>query len=159
MKKVLVLGMLLISGLSIAQTKKISIADVTIDKIDVKYIKDVNLSTNESKYYSYLAFQNQEYSSIIDSQIIGFFKQSELDEFITDLKAVEKQMLTKEKVNVNWTKHNYGLDLYDFNSNYVYLRNLRNGHNGYTTITLKSLTKIIEKLSTIEIGKDDLKTL
>jgi len=159
MKKLLVLAVLLISSLSIGQTKRVPIFSEKIGTVELTYQKAIYLdNSSPTKYYAFIAFQNEEYKTIVDSKIIGFFSQETLTEFITDLKSVQEQMLTKEKVTIDWTKSNYKLQLYEFNVGNLYINTIQRG-KGHTIINLKNVTKLIEKLSLIEIGKEELKQI
>jgi len=91
-KKIKLLGgeVTLLNGIDINGTARISISEENIDD-------------NGSPYYM-LSYQNQEYTSIRDTQIAGFFASKEdLDYLFGEMKKVFK---TQETVNIPLGKSN-----------------------------------------------------
>lgn len=153
MKKVLFVLLFSFSFVAFSQVKNETIMKEKIGSLTIEYNKKTNLENSNVDYRVYLLFQNQKYRSIVDTKIISFYSQESLDEFIKDLNASYKQMLTKEKVDISWSKNDYRLDLFDFSKS-LYLNSVKD--TGYTTLSIKQVESLIKNLSRIEFGKDAL---
>jgi len=138
-----------------AQTKRIKLLDKKIGPIDILYQKSVDLENEDSLYLVYLSFQNAKYYRITDIRGIAFLDSSRLTEFINDLKSALKQMELGEKIQMNWSRTIYELDLYDWTKK-LSLESKKDG-NGYILIDKKIVSKLISTLLSINFGKDELK--
>lgn len=134
----------------IAQRKTVDISSLKAGQVSAKYSKVINLETKDTVSYVYLGFQNAKYSSISDIKSIMLSRQEDLKEFIKDLKIALPEINTKQ--NIDWTKNNYGLTVYDF-SNGLYLREKEKNGSGYTILQKKDVEKLIIWLESIDFGK------
>ena len=154
MKKLLFLFLSTIVVNANAQIKRIKLLEKEIGPITLLYQKSVNLDTGDSLYFVFLGFQNAKYKSITDIKSVALSDSFKLNEFIKDLKSAHKQMELNEKVSIEWKKENYSLILYDFTKE-LYFETKR-GVGGYTIINKNNVLTLINVLSRIQLGKDEV---
>jgi len=135
-----------------SQTKKERILDEKIGTISLVYTKITENS--DTNYMVHLAFQNAKYQSITDIKIIGFFDTTNLNKFKTDLLSAYKILKKGEKVDLTWDRPNYRLNIYEFGKN-IYIA-VTKGTGGYTILNIRGLENLLENLSLIDLGKDQL---
>jgi len=150
MKNVIYL-LLLFSTCIYAQKKRVNLSKSTIGTISAEYTKSIDLEKNDTLYYVYCGFQNKKYSSISDIKSIFITKDEDLKSLIKDLKTAVNEMGV-DKVNINWTRENYELVLYDF-SNELYILEKPKKGSGYTTLSKKQVEEFIFWLEKIDFGK------
>jgi hypothetical protein len=155
MKKVL-LGFLVLVSISVnAQTKR----DKFIDRyaggnVKLTYQRSIDLDKGDTTFMVFFIYQNAKYSAITDTKIIGLYSKEELAQFVKDMKTAYKQMLTGEKVSIDWSRNEYKLRLFDF-TNDLYLIEAK-GTGGYSIMTKKHVAEMLELVSTIDFGKETL---
>jgi hypothetical protein len=155
MKKVL-LGLLLLGSISVnSQIKREKFIDKEAGgNVTLKYQRSVDLDKGDTTYMVYFIFQNAKYTSITDTKIIAFYEKSSIAQLMKDMKSAYKQMITGEKVSIDWNREKYKLNLYDF-SNDLYLIEGK-GTGGYTMMSKKDVADLMEALSTIDFGMGTL---
>ncbi len=137
-----------------AQIKRNTLLEKKIGPINLEYTKIVDIDRNNTRYMVSLTFQNEEYKSIIDVKVIGFFDSTKLNEFIQDLNSAFKQMELNEKVDMTWGKKDYNLQLYTFSKD-LYLYSV-NSVPGKTILNTKKVSSLSTALSKIQYGKDEI---
>lgn len=150
MKKIILLFVLAFSLSINAQLKRVVISETEIGEVSAKYLKSINTETKDTLFLAYLGFQNQKYKSFTDIKSIYFTSQDEINEFVSDLKNVSKEM--DSKAEMSWNRTNYSMILFDF-ANLVYLYQAPRKGSGYTTLNKKHVDKLIEWLESIEFRK------
>jgi hypothetical protein len=115
--------------------------------VSVAYRRTVDVS--DTTHVVYVTFENQEYRNITDLKIVGFYKESDLTQFITHLKSAYQQMISGEKAEVSWDERRYNLTVTEYTQDILLIR----VDGGYTTVKTKEVVKLIEILSTIQFGK------
>ena len=152
MKKILFLSMAIFLFANLGAQKKITeLAKTKIGTINGLYQKTIDFDKNDTSYISMLRFQNSKYSSITDNVYIAFLHEKNKNSFIEDLKAAIPQMGTK--TTMLWDRNDYSLNVYDFSKN-LYVREAKRRGSGYTEISKSQVEKLIEWLSSFEIGKN-----
>ena len=152
MKKVLLALLVLVSISGKAQIKREKFINTNVGGITFSYGRSIDLDKGDTTYMVFLLFQNAKYSSITDTKILSFYDAASIAMFIKDLKSAYKQMSSGEKIDISWNRDTYKMNLYNF-SNSLYLYGDR--PEGYTNVTLKSLSSILELFYTIDFGKVD----
>ena len=111
-----------------------TISGLSIENVEI-------LKNQESTRHVFLSYQNIKYTHITDIGVLSFYKKSELETFIKNLKMCSKHMDNKND-NLHVNNKIYMLDVFDFSKN-IYLIN-----NKDKTIYLnkKNLLKIISAL-------------
>ena len=154
MKTFTAIALLFIGFIGNAQTKRENLLSDKVGTINIKYIKSTDLDKNDIYYFVYLSFQNEKYTTITDTKSLGFKDKESLSEFVKDLNTAKTQMDLNQKVNLSWNRNNYNLKLYDF-TNVLYITQ-SDGVKGYCTINNNLVEKLIQLLSKIDFGKDEL---
>jgi hypothetical protein len=155
MKKLL-LGLLVLVSISVnAQTKR----DKFIDRyaggnVKLTYQRSIDLDKGDTLYMVFFIYQNAKYSTITDTKVIGLYNKEELAQFVKDMKTAYKQMITGEKVSIDWSRDKYKLSLYDFTNN-LYLAEAK-GTGGYSIMSKKNVAEMLELVTTIDFGKETL---
>lgn len=155
MKKVL-LGLLVLLSISAsAQIKR----DKFIDRyaggnVKLTYLRSVDLDKGDTTYMVFFIFQNAKYTSITDTKIIGLYDKASIEQWMKDMRSAYKQMITGEKVSIDWTRDKYKLTLYDFSNNLYFAE--AKGTGGYTMMSKKNVAELMEFVSTIDFGKETL---
>ena len=144
----------LICNASIAQTKRENLLSKEIGTISLEYIKSTNIENSVVRYMIYLGFQNAKYKTITDIKSVAFNDTTNFNKFKTDLLNAYKLLDKGEKIEMSWDNLHYKLNLYDFSKN-IYITEPK-GTGGYTSLSKKQLEKLLENLSVIDYGKDQL---
>jgi hypothetical protein len=143
-----------ICNISIAQTKRENILNEKVGTISLSYTKITDVEKSNVDYLIYLGFQNAKYQTITDIKSIAFMDTTNFNKFKTDLLNAYKILEKGEKVEMSWDNLFYKLNLYDFSKS-IYIFEPK-GTGGYTILTKRQLGKLLENLSVIDYGKDQL---
>ncbi|UPQ80731.1 hypothetical protein M0M57_07800 [Flavobacterium azooxidireducens] len=141
---------LLFSTSVLAQKKFVIISNSKIGTVTSEYVQTINLDNNDTTYLVFCSFRNAKYKHISVDKSISFLNDDDLKSFVKDLQNALIEM--ENKVNMDWTRENYGLSLYD-NGNRLFLREKPSKGNGYTTLTKKQVIEFIAWLEAIDFGK------
>lgn len=137
-----------------AQVKRDYFINENAGNLKLIYQRNVDLDKGDTIYMVMFLFQNAKYTSITDTKVIGLYDKPTLEQWMKDMKTAYKQMLTGEKVSIDWARDNYKLTLYDFTNN-LYLTEPK-GTGGYIPMTKKHVVDLMQSASRIDFGKDIL---
>ena len=70
------------------------------------------------------------------------------------MKSAYKQILTGEKVDMDWNREEYKLTLYNFSKNLILTEG--KGTGGYTLLSKNNVRDLMELVSTVDFGKETL---
>jgi DNA mismatch repair ATPase MutL len=82
------------------------------------------------------------------------YSVADIEAISKDMKVVFKQMFSGQKVDMDWTREKYKINLYDFSSDMYFLE--AKGTGGYTIMNRRAVSDFIEIISTIDFGKETL---
>ena len=139
MKKVLILLLLLINITLCAQRNVTVLSDVKIGSVTLEYKQKIYTDTTQ---WLRLSFQDKDYS---------------MEERILFLEYANNVTISKLKDQLEWGIKN--VKVIDDSRGIVYVYKIRNRihlfiGNGYTTITIKQATSLLEWLEGIEIPEE-----
>jgi len=146
-------GMVVLMGMALginvqAQTKTEGIVRQAIlttgqRRFDVVHDRKINLATNDTTEVMFMAFQNREYDNITDIKYLWFRNQSELNQFVADIRSAYLQMTTDSEVELTWRRSEYRLSLYADGRNVLMI----SADDGYTFLPAQSVNRLIGMLS------------
>ena len=136
MKKLLVFLFLIQSFVGFSQTIKKKISDKKIFNLICENTMKVDLTNSDTSYYIFCAFQNMNYSQIIDLGSVYINSRYSLDKTINELKECLKYM---DEKSISYSIGSF--QIYDFSNN-LYI----NDKSKYTTLTKKHVLTWIEWL-------------
>jgi len=154
MKKIVLVFLMLVGFYSNAQIKTITVSSFRSNKISAEYYKDIDLETNDTLSYVAINFYNAEFSSISDYRTIKFKKQTDLDEFIKDLKTALPELGTKQVIT--WNKKLYSLRLEEGFSNILFLTTHYEIGYGYTMLKKNDIEKLLKWFTSFSIGNSKI---
>ena len=150
MKKILLLFISLVSVVVNAQNKTIKVSTIRLKEVTGEYCKDVNLETKDTLSYVTIGFQNAKYSNISDYKTLHFNNQTQLDEFINDLKTALPELGTKQILT--WNRKLYDLTIGEGFSNTLFL--FADTQSGYTMLKKNDIEKLLKWFESFRIGKE-----
>jgi hypothetical protein len=136
MKKLLVFLFLIQSFVGFSQTIKKKLSDKKIFNLICENTMKVDLTNSDTSYYIFCAFQNMNYSQIIDLGSVYINSRYSLDKTINELKECLKYM---DEKSISYSIGSF--QIYDFSNN-LYI----NDKSKYTTLTKKHVLTWIEWL-------------
>ena len=136
MKKLLVFLFLIQSFVGFSQTIKKKLSDKKIFNLICENTIKVDLTNSDTSYYIFCAFQNMNYSQIIDLGSVYINSRYSLDKTINELKECLKYM---DEKSISYSIGSF--QIYDFSNN-LYI----NDKSKYTTLTKKHVLTWIEWL-------------
>lgn len=148
-KLMMMVLMMCLSFASFAQKKTVVISEKDISlqhRLKCQYAMRINKETNDTVTYVYVAFQNSEYTTIIDIASILFDVSKNRDnvkKFTKTLKDALQEM--GNKTTIEWDEENYRISLYDFSKS-LYLRESRKKGDGYTILPKSKVEDLISWL-------------
>ena len=134
MKKLLVFLFLIQSFVGFSQTIKKKLSDKKIFNLICENTMKVDLTNSDTSYYIFCAFQNMNYSQIIDLGSVYINSRYSLDKTINELKECLKYM---DEKSISYSIGSF--QIYDFSNN-LYI----NDKSKYTTLTKKHVLTWIE---------------
>lgn len=149
MKKITLIVIVLLCGKLFAQTKIVPINERKIGDVSCSYSKLIYIDRLDTVHYLSFKFQNAEYSTIIDTKSINFFKNEDLNEFLKDFKNSIAEL--DQKSSVRWTKKYYSISV-GSNSSKILLSKPTTEGGGFTVIKQKDAEKMIAWAESIVIG-------
>ena len=142
MKKIFLLIVLFQSLVTYSQTTSSKLLSQKIGNLSCKNVMEINLTNNDTSYYVYCSFQNDEYEHIIDIGSIMITSKNKLTTTINQLKQCLKYM---EIGKVDFSVGSFRL--YDFAVVlYIY------DGDKTTTIFKKSVIEWIDFLERCKLG-------
>ena len=139
MKKILLIGILMISLFGMGQTTE-RIVLVKGSSLNYKIEKSISNSTDTLTYF-YFGFQNEEYQSITDIGSFLIYKKDELTLFINSLRQIASK---EEGVDFSVTIGRHGqMSLYNFDATKIYIRDK---NKKYTTISKSGANDIAAEI-------------
>ena len=136
MKKLLVFLFFIQSFVGFSQTIKKKLSDKKIFNLICENTMKVDLTNSDTSYYIFCAFQNMNYSQIIDLGSVYINSRYSLDKTINELKECLKYM---DEKSISYSIGSF--QIYDFSNN-LYI----NDKSKYTTLTKKHVLTWIEWL-------------
>ena len=116
-----------------AQEKTVTLSQIRLGYTTLKKVQKINLDTKDTSTFTYIAFKNEKYTYISDTEVIIL---KDLQQFRDDLEAAIPHI----KSTVDWDRGQYLLRCYDF-TNEIYFYSKK---NKYVSLTKKQTIKIID---------------
>jgi hypothetical protein len=154
MKNLITIILILFSINSFGQMKRDKFIEKNIGGVKLIYQRAVDIEKGDSTYVLFFSFQNAKYSRLTDIKIIGLFSRNAIEQWMKDMKSAYKQILTGEKVDMDWNREEYKLTLYNFSKNLILTEG--KGTGGYTLLSKNNVRDLMELVSTVDFGKETL---
>jgi hypothetical protein len=154
MKNILIGLFVLLSISGSAQVKREKFIEKYAGNLKITYQRTIDMDKGDTRYGVFLSFQNEKYKTLTDIKVVGLYSVADIEAITKDLKIAFKQMFTGQKVDMNWTREKYKLNLYDFSSDMYFVE--VKGTGGYTIMNRRAVSDFIEIISTIDFGKEIL---
>ena len=148
MRKTIIIAALILGiGSAFAQRKTIEKSSIKVGSISAKHSITFTIGQSDTLEYLYLGFQNAKYQSITDIKSYMFSTKGQVEEFRNDLTTVLPEM--EANSTVSWNRSSHVLMLSD-SSDKLYLFETRG--SGYTTLTYKQVSELLEWVNTVEFN-------
>jgi hypothetical protein len=154
MKKILI-GLFVLLSISVsAQVKRDKLIEKYAGNLKITYQRTIDMDKGDTRYGVFFTFQNEKYKTLTDIKVVGLYSVADIEAISKDMKVVFKQMFSGQKVDMDWTREKYKINLYDFSSDMYFLE--AKGTGGYTIMNRRAVSDFIEIISTIDFGKETL---
>lgn len=153
-----VLFFLLILFMSISKkglTQEITKTLMNVNAYTATLVYEAKIKSNDTIYQTYLYGYDERYRTLASRVIILFLEDTMQQEFINDLKKAKEFILNETSDDVLFDKTYYQIRVGKgfYGKPTVMLYGPKTRGNGYFSVRLKDLEKIIDKLSSYHLGE------
>jgi hypothetical protein len=156
MKKVLfLLLILLMSNSKKGLAQEITKTLMNVNAYTATLVYEAKIKSNDTIYQTYLYGYDERYRTLASRVIILFLEDTMQQDFINDLKKAKEFILNETSDDVLFDKTYYQIRIGKgfYGKPTVMLYGPKTRGNGYFSVRLKDIDKIIEKLSSYRLGQ------